>query len=82
MQLMGYNMLDVSRLRALRLASRLRYMAQTGPVYVGFRRFTTQPIKLQRFVKVCYVVIAHIAVRAYLMAYFTPPLCKLSKIYI
>ena len=36
MQLIGYNMLDVSRLRALQLSSRQRYIAQTGPVYVGF----------------------------------------------
>ena len=36
MQLIGYNMLDVSRLRALQLSSRQRYIAQTGPFYVAF----------------------------------------------
>ena len=51
MQLIGYNMLDVSRLRALQLSSRQRDIAQTGPFYVAFWRFTAQPIKLQRFVK-------------------------------
>ena len=69
MQLIGYNMLDVSRLRALQLSSRQCYIAQTSPVYVGFWRFTIQPIKLQRLVKVCYVVIAHIAFHEYLMPY-------------
>ena len=58
---MGYNMLDVSHVRALQLLSRQRYIAQTGPFYIAFWRFTTQPIKLQRFVKLCYAVIAHIA---------------------
>ena len=53
MQLIGYNMLDVSRLRALQLSSRQRYIAQTGPFYVAFGRFTTQPLKLQRFLKFC-----------------------------
>ena len=32
MKLIGYNMLDFSRLRALRLSSRQRYIAQTGQV--------------------------------------------------
>ena len=36
MQLIGNNMLDVSCLRALQLSSRQRYVAQTGPVYIGF----------------------------------------------
>ena len=36
MQLIDYNILDVSCLRALRLSSRQRYIAQTGSVYVGF----------------------------------------------
>ena len=36
MQLIHYNMLDVSRLRALQLSSRQRYIAQTGPFYVAF----------------------------------------------
>ena len=36
MQLIGYNMLDVSHLRALQLSSRQRYIAQTGPFYVAF----------------------------------------------
>ena len=36
MQLIGYNMHDVSRLRALQLSSRQRYIAQTGPFYVAF----------------------------------------------
>ena len=69
MQLMGYNMLDVSRLRAVQLSSRQRYIAWTGPFYIGFWRFTTQPSKLQRFVKKFYAVIAHIAFHAYLTTY-------------
>ena len=36
MQLIGYNMLDVSGLRASQLSSRQRYIAQSGPVYIGF----------------------------------------------
>ena len=36
MQLIGYNMLDVSCLRALQLSSRQRYIARTGPFYVAF----------------------------------------------
>ena len=36
MQLIGYNMLDASHLRALQLSSRQRYIAQTGPFYVAF----------------------------------------------
>ena len=36
MQLIGYNMLDVSRLRALQLSSRQRYIARTGPFFVAF----------------------------------------------
>ena len=36
MQLTGYSMLDVNRLRALQLSSRQRYIARTGPVYVAF----------------------------------------------
>ena len=43
-QLMGYNMLGFSRLRALWLSSRQRYIARIGPFYVAFYRFTTQPI--------------------------------------
>ena len=35
-QLIGYNIRDVSRLRALQLSSRQRYIAQTGPFYVAF----------------------------------------------
>ena len=66
MQLIGYNMLDVSHLRALQLSSRQQYIARTGPFYVAFWGFTTQPIELQRFVKFCYAVIAHIAFHAYL----------------
>ena len=44
MKLIGYNMLDVSRLRALQFLSRQRFIAQTGPFYAAFWRFTTQPI--------------------------------------
>ena len=40
-----------------------------GPILRCNRRFTTQPIKLQCFIKVCYAVIAHIAFHAYLMTY-------------
>ena len=69
MQLFGYNMLDVSCLSALQLSSRQRYIVRAGPFYVAFWRFTTQPTKLQRFVKFCYAVIAHIAFHAYLMTY-------------
>ena len=36
MQLIGYNMRDVSRLRALQLSSRQRYIARSGPFYVAF----------------------------------------------
>ena len=36
MQLIGYNILDVSRLRALQLSSRQRYIVQTGPFYIAF----------------------------------------------
>ena len=36
MQLIRYNMLDVSRLHALHLSSRQHYIAQTGPFYVAF----------------------------------------------
>ena len=32
----GYNMLDVSRLRALQLSSRQSYIARAGPFYVAF----------------------------------------------
>ena len=35
-QLVGYKMLDVSRLHALQLSSRQRYIARTGPFYVAF----------------------------------------------
>ena len=42
---------------------------RTGPFYVAFWRFTTQPIKLQRFVKFYYAVIYHIAYHAYLTTY-------------
>ena len=52
MQLIGYNMLDVSHISALQLSSRQRYIAQTGPFYVAFRCFTTQQLKLQRFVNI------------------------------
>ena len=51
MQLIGYNILNVSGQRALQLSSRQHYKAQTGLFYVAFWRFTTQPIKLKRFVK-------------------------------
>ena len=57
------------RLRALQLSSRQRFIARTAPFYIAFWRFTTQPIKLQRFVKFCYAVIAHIAFHAYLTTY-------------
>ena len=57
-------MFDVSRLRALQWSSRQRYIARTGPFYVALRRFTTQPIKFQRFAKLCYALIAHIASHA------------------
>ena len=36
MQLIGFNMLDVSLLRALQLSSGQRYIARTGPFYVAF----------------------------------------------
>ena len=36
MQLVGYNMLDVSRLCVLQLSSRQRYIARTGAFYVMF----------------------------------------------
>ena len=80
MQLIGYNMLDVSRLCALQLLSRQRYIVRTGPFYVAFWRFTTQPIKHQRFIILCYAVIAYIAFHTYLTTFIL--LCKLSKIYI
>ena len=67
MQLICYNMCDVSRLRALQLSSRQRYIARSGPFYVAFWHFTTQPIK--RFVKFCYAAIAHIAFHACLTTY-------------
>ena len=51
MQLFSYNMLDVSRLRALQLSSRQHYIVWAGAFHAAFWRFTTQPIKLQRFVK-------------------------------
>ena len=35
MQMIGYNMRDVSRLRALQLSSRQRYIARSGPFYVS-----------------------------------------------
>ena len=70
MQLIGYSMHDVSHLRELQLSSRQRYIARTGQFYVAFWRFTTQPIKLQRFVKNCYAVIAHIAFYAHLTTDF------------
>ena len=66
MQLIGYNMLDVSRLGALQLLSRQRYIAQTCPLYVAFWYFTTQPIKAQFFVELCYAVVAQIAFYAYI----------------
>ena len=69
MQLIGYNMFDVSRLCALQLLSRQWYIARTGAFYIAFWRFTTQTIKLECFVKFCYAVIAHIVFHAYLMAY-------------
>ena len=36
MQLICYNMIDVSRIRALQLSPRQRYIEQTGPFYVAF----------------------------------------------
>ena len=36
MQLISYNMLGVSRLRALQWSSRQRYITRTGPFYVAF----------------------------------------------
>ena len=36
MQLIGYNMLDVSCLSALQLSSRQRYIVRAGPFYVAF----------------------------------------------
>ena len=66
MRLISYNLFDVSYLRALQLLSRQHYIAQTGPFYVAFWRFSAQPIKLQHFVKVYYDVIATIASHAYL----------------
>ena len=36
MQLIGYNMRDVSRLRALQLSPRQPYIAWSGPFYVSF----------------------------------------------
>ena len=65
MRLIAYTMFDVSRLRALQLSSRQRYIARTGPFYVAFWRFSSQPIKLQHFVKKYYAVIAHNAFNAY-----------------
>ena len=52
MQLIDYNMLDVCLLRALQLSSRQPYIGRAGQFYVAFLRFTTQPTKLQRFVKI------------------------------
>ena len=69
MQLISYNMLNVNPLRALQRSSRQRYVARTGPSYVAFWRFTTQPINLHHFVKVYYAVIAHIVFHAYLTTY-------------
>ena len=69
MQLIAYDMRDVSHLRALQLSSRQRYIAQSGPFYVAFWHFTTQPIKIQHFVKKVYAAIAHIAFHACLMTY-------------
>ena len=36
MQLIGYNIIDVSRLRVLQLSSGQRYIARSGPFYVAF----------------------------------------------
>ena len=36
MHLIGYYMLDASRLRALQLSSRQRYIVRTGPFYIAF----------------------------------------------
>ena len=36
MQLIGFNLLDVSCLRALQRSSWQRYITQTGPIYVAF----------------------------------------------
>ena len=36
MQLIGFNLLDVGRLRALQRSSRQRYITQTGAIYVAF----------------------------------------------
>ena len=69
MQLIGYNMLDVSGLCALQLSSRQRYIAQTGPFYVVFLLFIAQPIKLQRFVKFCYAVF-HAYLTTYLLLFY------------
>ena len=68
-QLIGHSMLDVSRLNALQLFSRQRYLSRSGPFFVAFWRFISQPIKLQHFVKFCNAVIAHIAFNAYLTNY-------------
>ena len=59
-RLHNYIFLEVKNL------SMQRYIAQTGPFYVASLRFTTQPIKLQRFVKFCYAVIAHTEFHEYL----------------
>ena len=67
MQLIGYNMFGVSRLRALQLSS--RYIPLTSPFYVAFWRFTTQTIEIQRFVKCYYAVIAHTPFHAYYATY-------------
>ena len=69
MQLIGYNMFGVNRLRALQLSSRQRYIPRTSSFYVAFWCFTTQTIEIQRFVKFCYAVIAHIAFHVYLTTY-------------
>ena len=70
MQLIGYNMFDAIRLRALQLSSRQCYIVRTGPFYVAFWSHTTLPIKFQCFVKFCYAVIAYIAFHAYLTTHF------------
>ena len=80
MQLIGYSMLDVSHIRALQLSSRQHYIAQTGPFYIAFRRFTTQPIKFKRFVKVCYAVIANIySSSMYFQRFISNKWCSKSK---
>ena len=82
MQLIIYSVLDVSRLRALQLSPGQRYIARNGLFYVEFWRFTTQPIKLQCLVKMCYVLIAHIAFHAYLTTYFSSSLQTYKDLYL